>query len=80
MGLLIHKLKGFHLVSKCQKEFFHVSHSLLLERWMGWNIDIIIWTVFNTKLDVAKSAYVLCTHGMSGYQYNTTHLERIAVI
>ena len=48
----------------------------------GWAeiLDIMIWTVFNTNIDVAKSAYVLCTHGMSGDQYNTAHLEVIAVI
>ena len=46
----------FHLVSICQKEFSHVSRSLLLERWMGWNIKYHDMD----SLDVAQSAYVLC--------------------
>ena len=48
----------------------------------GW-VEILsnmIWTVFNTNLDEAKSAYVLCTHGLSGYQYIKTHYKEIAVI
>ena len=55
-----------------------VTHCYWKDGWVKI-LDIMIWTVFNTKLDVAKSAYVLCTLGMSGYQYNTTHIEEIAV-
>ena len=55
------------------------AHCYLKDGWVGI-LDIMLWTDFNTKLDVSKSAYVLCTNGMSGYQYNTTHLEGIAVI
>ena len=56
-----------------------VTHCNWKDGWVEI-LDIIKWTVFNTKPDVAKSAYVLCTHGMSGYQYNTAHLEGIVVI